>query len=190
MLDPSEMKCGKYGVLSLRTPPSSPRADSILQLDEKFDQIVPDVSDDTDAWRTSCESVNAAIPHASGTKYRVQEVVVRMRGTAYTKHIQWWSGIKRGIANRWEVSRLIWPYMLSIGLAYFVTLCLFPGIESEIISCCLGSWMPVILMAIFNFFDFIGKVLASISHNWTKKKLLLLSASRIFLVPLLAMCAA
>ena len=63
-----------------------------------------------------------------------------------------------GVANRWEVSRLIWPYMLSIGLAYFVTLCLFPGIESEIVSCVLGSWMPVILMAIFNFFDFLGKV--------------------------------
>ncbi|GIY57053.1 equilibrative nucleoside transporter 4 [Caerostris extrusa] len=50
--------------------------------------------------------------------------------------------------------------------------------------------MPVILMAIFNFFDFIGKILASVSHDWTHRQLLLLSASRIFLVPLLALCAA
>ena len=48
--------------------------------------------------------------------------------------------------------------MISIGLAYFVTLCLFPGIESEIISCRLHSWMPIILITIFNLFDFIGKV--------------------------------
>lgn len=48
--------------------------------------------------------------------------------------------------------------MGSIGLAYFVTLCLYPGIMSEIISCKLGSWMPVILMTAFNASDVIGKV--------------------------------
>ena len=59
---------------------------------------------------------------------------------------------------RWEVAKSIWPYMLSIGLVYFVTLCLYPGIESEIVSCKLGSWMPVILMAVFNAADLVGKV--------------------------------
>ena len=59
---------------------------------------------------------------------------------------------------RYEVSKTVWPFMLSIGLAYFVTLCLFPGIESEVISCKIGSWMPIILMGVFNLFDFIGKV--------------------------------
>ena len=59
---------------------------------------------------------------------------------------------------RWEVAKSIWPYMLSIGLAYFVTLCLYPGIESEIVSCKFGSWMPVILMAVFNAADLVGKV--------------------------------
>ena len=63
-----------------------------------------------------------------------------------------------GITTRRRVAVYIWPYMLSIGLAYFVTLCLFPGIESEVLSCKLQSWMPVILIAIFNVFDFIGKV--------------------------------
>lgn len=56
------------------------------------------------------------------------------------------------------MSRSVWPYMLSICLAYFVTLCLFPGIESEVVSCTLGTWMPVIMMAAFNLSDVIGKV--------------------------------
>lgn len=59
---------------------------------------------------------------------------------------------------RMEVAKLIYPYMLSIGIAYFVTLCLYPGIISEIISCKFGSWMPVILMTCFNGADLIGKV--------------------------------
>lgn len=63
-----------------------------------------------------------------------------------------------GIRSRRKVAKHAWPYMFSIGLAYFVTLCLFPGIESEVVSCRLHSWMPVILIAIFNLFDFIGKV--------------------------------
>jgi hypothetical protein len=48
--------------------------------------------------------------------------------------------------------------MLTIALAYFVTLCLYPGIESEIPSCTYGNWMPVILMAGFNAADLVGKV--------------------------------
>jgi hypothetical protein len=63
-----------------------------------------------------------------------------------------------GLTMRYEVSKTVWPYMLSIGMAYFVTLCLFPGIESEIVSCGLGTWMPILVMAMFNLFDFIGKV--------------------------------
>lgn len=63
-----------------------------------------------------------------------------------------------GVLARAQVARTVWPYMLSIALAYLVTLSLFPGIESEIVSCRLGSWMPVILMALFNAADFLGKV--------------------------------
>lgn len=59
---------------------------------------------------------------------------------------------------RWEVTKTIWPYMLTIAFAYFITLCLYPGIESEITSCRLKSWMPVIIMAIFNASDLAGKV--------------------------------
>ena len=48
--------------------------------------------------------------------------------------------------------------MLGIFLNYMVPLSLFPGIESEIQSCWLGDWMPVILMATFNITDILGKV--------------------------------
>ncbi|XP_071039127.1 equilibrative nucleoside transporter 4 isoform X2 [Parasteatoda tepidariorum] len=170
ILDPAETKCGKYGVLSLRSPPSSP----VIQ-----QQQLP-----SDAAATSDDASCESLP----TKYRVH---VHMRGgRSYAKHIQWWTGVKRGVLNRVEVSRLVWPYMVSIALAYFVTLCLFPGIESEIVSCNLRSWMPVILMAIFNLFDFVGKIFASASFEWKRRHLVLLSAMRILLVPLLAACVA
>lgn len=49
--------------------------------------------------------------------------------------------IREGFNERVKVARLIFPYMISIALAYLVTLSLYPGIESEIISCKLKSWM-------------------------------------------------
>lgn len=62
------------------------------------------------------------------------------------------------IRSRWDVVKTIYPYMTSIAIAYFVTLSLYPGIESEIISCNLHSWMPVLLMFTFNTADVVGKV--------------------------------
>ncbi|KAL8609050.1 hypothetical protein ACOMHN_059863 [Nucella lapillus] len=100
-----------------------------------------------------------------------------------------WPAIKRGLLTRYEVSRSVWPYMVSIGLAYFVTLCLFPGIESEVISCHLGTWMPVIMMATFNLSDVIGKVLASIPYDWSRARLVLCTFCRVLCVPLLMFCA-
>lgn len=48
--------------------------------------------------------------------------------------------------------------MLSIAVTYFITLCLFPGLESEIRHCVLGEWLPILVMAVFNLSDFVGKV--------------------------------
>lgn len=62
------------------------------------------------------------------------------------------------ILHRYVVSRVIWPYMLSIAVTYFITLCLFPGLESEIRNATLGEWLPILIMAIFNMSDFVGKV--------------------------------
>ncbi|CAG0914699.1 unnamed protein product [Notodromas monacha] len=96
--------------------------------------------------------------------------------------------LQSGIRARGQVAKRVWPYMISLGLAYFVTLTLFPGIEAEVVSCSLGSWMPVILMASFNVCDFIGKIQASMSYNWSVTKLITLSTARIVLIPLMCLC--
>ncbi|RWS02208.1 equilibrative nucleoside transporter 4-like isoform X1 [Dinothrombium tinctorium] len=94
-----------------------------------------------------------------------------------------------GLIARWEVSKTIWPFMLAISTAYFVTLSLFPGIESEIISCKLRSWMPVLLMAVFNVTDFLGKVIASFYYDLSAYQLMSFSCIRVLLIPLLTLCA-
>ncbi|KAK3891418.1 hypothetical protein Pcinc_004717 [Petrolisthes cinctipes] len=126
--------------------------------------------------------------------YRVEHVIMgRVRGgymSTYTTSIRLWAAVKRGVVARWQVGRNVWQYMLSIALAYFVTLCLYPGIETEVVSCYLHSWMPVVMMAIFNLFDFIGKILASVPYDWTRRQLVGGSVARVLLVPLMMLCAA
>ncbi|KAI5720740.1 hypothetical protein M8J77_011137 [Diaphorina citri] len=131
----------------------------------------------------------------TGPTYKVEDIVVTMRGRTSSIPLTGTSGsrlkeaISRGIYVRWQVAKHIWHYMLTIALAYFVTLCLYPGIESEIPSCTYGNWMPVILMAGFNAADLVGKVLASMPRNWSKSRLMLLALSRLILIPLFLGCA-
>lgn len=66
-----------------------------------------------------------------------------------------------GLQARWEVTKATYPYMISICLVYFATLCIYPGVASEVVSCTLGSWMPILMMALFNASDLIGKMIAS-----------------------------
>ncbi|XP_071963755.1 equilibrative nucleoside transporter 4-like [Antedon mediterranea] len=104
------------------------------------------------------------------------------------KYIKMYNSIKRGILKRYQLSKQVWLYMLSIAITYFVTLCLFPGIESELINCTLGDWMPIIIMAIFNATDLIGKLLAALPFSWKPKNLLIATSARIVLVPLMVLC--
>lgn len=120
------------------------------------------------------------------------------------------------ILHRYVVSRVIWPYMLSIGVTYFITLCLFPGLESEIRNATLGEWLPILIMAIFNMSDFVGKVsfysslfkssiwdkahyeylpnrvclqiLAALPYEWNGVRLLFFSCIRVVFIPLFIMC--
>lgn len=82
----------------------------------------------------------------------------------YTMHYTS-ASVTGGLEIRLQVAKVVWPYMLSIGLAYFITQCLYPGIETEIVSCRYGSWMPVILIAIFNASDLLGKVSCQCFNN-------------------------
>ena len=115
-----------------------------------------------------CESViaegaelaeNAVFLPQFGQSCRLQERRNRGSEMVYSTRARicdFWSSLKNFPVRSMTVASRIWPHMCTIALVYFVTLCLFPGIESEITNCSLGSWMPVLLMATFNFFDLVG----------------------------------
>ncbi|KAI1884616.1 hypothetical protein AGOR_G00228220 [Albula goreensis] len=99
-----------------------------------------------------------------------------------------WPSIKEMILHRYIVARVIWTYMMSIAVSYFITLCLFPGLESEIRNDMLGDWLPILVMAIFNMSDFVGKILAALPYDWNGGRLLMLSCVRVVFIPLFIMC--
>uniref|UniRef100_A0A8V0ZGU4 Equilibrative nucleoside transporter 4 n=1 Tax=Gallus gallus TaxID=9031 RepID=A0A8V0ZGU4_CHICK len=99
-----------------------------------------------------------------------------------------WPSFRAMLLHRYVVSRLIWAYMLSIAMTYFITLCLFPGLESEIHNCTLGEWLPILIMAIFNLSDFVGKILAALPYDWRGTHLLVYSCLRVVFIPLFIMC--
>uniref|UniRef100_A0A8C5WBA1 Equilibrative nucleoside transporter 4 n=1 Tax=Leptobrachium leishanense TaxID=445787 RepID=A0A8C5WBA1_9ANUR len=90
--------------------------------------------------------------------------------------------------HRYLVLRMIWAHMLSIAVTYFITLCLFPGLESEIRNCTLGEWLPILIMAIFNLSDFVGKILAALPFDWSGTNLFICSSIRVVFIPLFIMC--
>ncbi|KAM6956911.1 equilibrative nucleoside transporter 4 [Aplochiton taeniatus] len=99
-----------------------------------------------------------------------------------------WPGVRDMILHRYVVARVIWAYMLSIAVTYSITLCLFPGLESEIRNPTLGEWLPILIMATFNMADFVGKILAALPYEWTGGRLLFFSCVRVVFIPLFVMC--
>ncbi|XP_068192807.1 equilibrative nucleoside transporter 4 [Antennarius striatus] len=99
-----------------------------------------------------------------------------------------WPGVRDMILHRYVVSRVIWTYMLSIAVTYSITLCLFPGLESEIRNLTLGEWLPILIMATFNMSDFVGKILAALPYDWSGGRLLFFSCLRVVFIPLFVMC--
>jgi hypothetical protein len=74
---------------------------------------------------------------------------------------------------------------------FFVTLALFPGLASEIPSSNnYGSWMPVIIVTLFNVFDFVGRFITR--WHWANrlrfKWLWTGSLARLVFIPLLILC--
>ena len=59
---------------------------------------------------------------------------------------------------RLQLMREIWQLIVAIFVAYVVTLMLFPGIISEVQYDPIGTWTPVLLVAVFNLTDLIAKV--------------------------------
>lgn len=63
-----------------------------------------------------------------------------------------------GLRVRVLVIRQTWRLIVANTATYMVTLMLFPGLLSEVSFDTLGDWTPILLVAIFNTFDFIAKV--------------------------------
>lgn len=130
--------------------------------------------------------LSSPIGNAPGTAYKVEHILSSSGTTSFRS----FSRLRDGLNERMKVAKAIFPYMTCIALAYCVTLALYPGLESEIISCNLKTWMPVLLMFVFNTTDVIGKVLAAVPYAWSRRQLILLSSLRALLIPLLLLCVA
>ncbi|CAK9827742.1 Equilibrative nucleoside transporter 4 [Anthophora retusa] len=180
--DPSK---GQYGVLKIQTSPLGTETATTNPEINGTNQYSA-FSFSNPVYEPGAPSGNP--PGSAGPTYKVEDVVV-MRGAYGAQSSKTWPEIKKGFIARLEVAKRIFPYMASICIAYFVTLCLYPGIMSEIISCKLGSWMPVLLMTAFNASDVLGKILALIPYDWKRHQLLYFPCARVILIPLFLLCA-
>ncbi|XP_066603367.1 equilibrative nucleoside transporter 4 isoform X2 [Prorops nasuta] len=194
LMDPLEQVVGEaskahYGILKIQSSPPATKDDHSAF---SFSNPVYEPNGPPPGYAGGVgNNATGSTSAATGPTYKVEDVVV-MRGTFASQAAaskRPWATIKRGLLARLEVAKLIFPYMASIGVAYFVTLCLYPGIVSEIISCKFESWMPVILMTAFNASDLLGKVFASIPYEWKRTQLLYFSTARVILIPLFLLCA-
>ncbi|XP_060651659.1 equilibrative nucleoside transporter 4 [Drosophila nasuta] len=188
----------KYGVLSMdgttTTTSAGPHHSSVNATNTlSFSNPVYELSNPT-AGESIIEGLGQlpdlpATPHEPATPttvaFKVEHVITPRRCRPSKL-----SDIREGFVTRWRVAQVIYPYMVCIALAYCVTLSLYPGIEVEITSCALRSWMPVLLMFCFNTSDVVGKILAARPYPWSRRQLVLLSGLRIVLVPMFLLCCA
>ncbi|XP_053512908.1 equilibrative nucleoside transporter 4 isoform X1 [Artibeus jamaicensis] len=122
------------------------------------------------------------------------EVVIRGRGAYMRFDVprpraeRSWPSFRALLLHRYVVARVIWADMLSMAVTYFITLCLFPGLESEIRHCVLGEWLPILIMAVFNLSDFVGKILAALPMDWRGTHLLACACLRVVFIPLFILC--
>lgn len=199
-LRPEEEQDGSslYGVLNLDTPPATSQSHSAPTL--SFSNPVYELSNPT-TTESNLESSLMRSGESSMLSSRANSAVtatLHESPSFKVEHIlapgpqpiSSFRRMKEGMDERIKCARLIFPYMTCITLAYTVTLSLYPGIESEIISCKLRSWMPVLLMFAFNTSDVIGKLLAAVPYAWSRRQLILMSTLRAFLIPLLLLCVA
>ncbi|KAJ4932075.1 hypothetical protein JOQ06_010505 [Pogonophryne albipinna] len=155
---------------------------------------LPDARDNGTGYRVH-HDVTAEEGNGATAPTSAEEVVEDFEGGTYVrfdapkaKIRRSWPRVKDMILHRYVVSRVIWAYMLSIAVTYSITLCLFPGLESEIRNSRLGEWFPILIMATFNMSDFVGKILAALPYDWSGGRLLFFCSLRVVFIPLFVMC--
>ena len=98
--------------------------------------------------------------------------------------------------RRRRVAGMVVSPMLAVAGSFIVTLSVFPGVTSAVPSSRWTDWMPIIMMAVFNLGDLIGKALPFLpvpwlsARSWTAAGLLKVVAARIPLIIILVLCAA
>ncbi|XP_060838761.1 equilibrative nucleoside transporter 4 isoform X1 [Rhopalosiphum padi] len=120
--------------------------------------------------------------------YKVEDVMVHVEtGSSFKLRkstlSEFWDSFKSGYKLRREVSKIIWKQMLAIFLCYFVTLSIYPGVLSDLVSPRFGTWMPVLVMTVFNLFDLMGKLLGAYSYERWDDKILKSTKKRLFMIP-------
>ncbi|XP_060880375.1 equilibrative nucleoside transporter 4 isoform X1 [Metopolophium dirhodum] len=120
--------------------------------------------------------------------YKVEDVMVHVEtGSSFKLRkstlSEFWDSFKSGYKLRKEVSKIIWKQMLAIFLCYFVTLSIYPGVLSDLVSPRFGTWMPVLVMTVFNLFDLMGKLLGAYSYERWDDKILKSTKKRLFMIP-------
>ncbi|XP_050058573.1 equilibrative nucleoside transporter 4 isoform X2 [Aphis gossypii] len=120
--------------------------------------------------------------------YKVEDVMIHVEtGSSFKLRkstlSEFWDSFKSGYKLRKEVSKIIWKQMLAIFLCYFVTLSIYPGVLSDLVSPRFGTWMPVLVMTVFNLFDLMGKLLGAYSYERWDDKILKSTKKRLFMIP-------
>ncbi|KAF5918285.1 hypothetical protein HPG69_002927 [Diceros bicornis minor] len=153
------------------------------------------VHHDVAAGDVHFEHQSPALANCGSPKDSPAHEVTSGHGGAYTRFDvprprvkRSWPSFRALLLHRYVVARVIWADMLSIAVTYFITLCLFPGLESEIRHCILGEWLPILIMAVFNLSDFVGKILAALPMDWRGPHLLACSCLRMVFIPLFILC--
>lgn len=148
----------KYGVLTLESSPPAhlPPVPALSFSNPVYELSNPSAGESSlDGLNNLQESATSSIGQQDvpNVAFKVEHVLTPGSCTPGR-----FGNFKSGLESRWRVAHAIYPYMVCIALAYCVTLSLYPGIESEIKSCNLRTWMPVLLMFTFNTSDVLGKV--------------------------------
>ncbi|KAB0400834.1 hypothetical protein E2I00_013615, partial [Balaenoptera physalus] len=83
---------------------------------------------------------------------------------------------------RLRLQLLLWPKAPTHGPSFVL------WTKSEIRHCILGEWLPILIMAVFNLSDFVGKILAALPVEWRGTHLLACSCLRVVFIPLFILC--
>ncbi|KAJ7522806.1 hypothetical protein O6H91_18G027500 [Diphasiastrum complanatum] len=95
--------------------------------------------------------------------------------------------IKR--VSYWQVFKRIWGLVLALMSIYVITLSIFPGcITEDVHSTVLGDWYPILLIAAYNVFDLVGKMLTAFYCIENRSLMVVGCICRLLFFPLFATC--